>query len=176
MHHTSGDNASQQRFIYSMRVIAIAKIPCTVRRFVKGTPSPFVSFTISLPKYRQRHVRLEALIDTGSPFTVLSTREVLRMQLPNKPLKKGEPLTLAGFKFVKHSLGGGYFSFRDEKGGVVELNHPISSILPTSTKLNRKQIQELDNIPPIMGCDFLIANKLAFYFNPSASTAYFETP
>ncbi|MCK4327470.1 MAG: hypothetical protein KAW41_03245 [Candidatus Diapherotrites archaeon] len=143
---------------------------------MKDTLSPFVSFTISLPKYRQRHVRLEALVDTGSPFTVLSTREVLRMQIPTKPLKRGESLTLAGFKFVKHPLGEGEFSFRDEDGNVVPIKHPIASIIPTSTKLSRKQMNELDNIPPIIGCDFLVENNLGFYFNPSTKTAYFETP
>jgi len=64
-------------------------------------------------------------------------------------------------------------NFRTELDEIFKVNLPtIGSLIPT--KINEKTMKEVKHIPTIIGNDFLEEQKLAFYFNPSASIVYLE--
>jgi len=62
-------------------------------------PFPFVSFFLRTPIISKP---VDALIDTGSPFTVLSTNDVLSTRMPVTRMRSGEKVSLAGFRFFNH--------------------------------------------------------------------------
>jgi predicted aspartyl protease len=70
-------------------------IPCTVRRFADGY-LPFVTFSILQPPL---YVTIDALVDTGSPFTVLSPKDALSTRLPLSRMRSGPTIGLAGCTF-----------------------------------------------------------------------------
>jgi len=64
--------------------MVLVLIPCHVRKFLYERYFPFISFSISFQGIRG----LKALIDTGSPFTAISTRDTIRLRLPIKRWRK----------------------------------------------------------------------------------------
>ena len=141
-----------------------------MRKFIQDRYFPFISFAFS-----SSHCfgYIEALVDTGSPFTVLSTVDALRLKLPIKTMHRGEPVYLAGFTFFKASMGNSSMTFRtdDQKSVKIEFNK-VGVLIPT--KLDQKQLEAVRSIPSIIGNDFLEQEKFALYVNPSAKVAYLE--
>ena len=90
-------------------------------------------------------------------------------------MQTGDTLQLAGFKFYRYSLGSATLSFRTETGEIFKGTlAKFGALVPT--KLDRKTLDEVKNIPSIIGHDFLEENKLGLYFNVSTKTAYIEAP
>jgi len=118
---------------------------------------------------------VEALVDTGSPFTVLSTMDALRLRLAIKTMRKGQPVYIAGFTFLKAPLGNSHMTFKtdDQKSLTIEYNS-LGVLIPT--KLDPKQLEAIKHIPSIVGNDFLEQQKFGLYVNPSTKTAYLERP
>ena len=115
---------------------------------------------------------LSAVVDSGSPFTSIATRDALSMSLPIRSFDRDLLTQLAGFKFwgknVNATLG-----FRDAETKVVKFSHTIRILIPT--KLDEPTIREIQDIPSLIGTDFLEDHKLTFVYNPSAPMAYFDT-
>lgn len=116
---------------------------------------------------------IEALVDTGSPFTVLSTVDALKLRLPIKTMRKIEPVYLAGFTFFKATLGNSSMTFRtdDQKSLTIQFNN-MGILIPT--KLDPNQLEGVKHIPSIVGNDFLEQEKFGLYVNPSTKVAYLE--
>lgn len=116
---------------------------------------------------------IEALVDTGSPFTVLSTVDALKLRLPIKTMRKVEPVYLAGFTFFKATLGNSSMTFRtdDQKSLTIQFNN-MGVLIPT--KLDPNQLEGVKHIPSIVGNDFLEQEKFGLYVNPSTKVAYLE--
>lgn len=116
---------------------------------------------------------IEALVDTGSPFTVLSTVDALKLRLPIKTMRKAEPVYLAGFTFFKATLGNSSMTFRtdDQKSLTTQFNN-MGVLIPT--KLDPNQLEGVKHIPSIVGNDFLEQEKFGLYVNPSTKVAYLE--
>jgi len=148
----------------------LPKIPCTIRAIVGRRPFPFVTFFL-----RTTHISrfVDALVDTGSPYTVLSTNEVMSTRMPITKMRLGEIVSLAGFHFFNYPIKNVEMSFRTETDELFKVKlESIGSLIPT--KLNKKTLDEVKNIPSIIGNDFLESQKLALYFNPSKRIAYLE--
>ena len=136
-----------------------------------GTGSfPFVTFFLRTSIISKP---VDALIDTGSPFTVLSTNDVLSTRMSINNMQSGEPVSLAGFTFFNHPIRNAIMNFRTEQDELFTVNVPtIGSLIPTRT--DPKTMGEVKHIPSIIGHDFLEKQKLALYFNPSARIVYLE--
>lgn len=149
----------------------MVRIPCHVRRFVRGRFFPFVPFTV-----RSARVFgiIEALVDTGSPFTVLSTTDALKLKLPITKMRKGESVHLAGFRFLSSPIKNPAIRFRTEDGKSHGINLPKMGVL-IPTKINKKTLQDVKHIPSILGNDLLEEHKLALYFSPATKVALLET-
>ncbi len=118
---------------------------------------------------------IDAVVDTGSPWTVVSTNDLLSTRLPLHTMQKGPSLQLAGFKFFRYAIPNASLSFKTETGELFKgVLSTMGALVPT--KLDKKTLDDVRNIPNIIGHDFLEENKLGFYFNVSTKTAYLEIP
>jgi len=116
---------------------------------------------------------VEALIDTGSPWTVLSTKDAIKMRLPIKKMRKGQSVGLAGLKFFRHNIGKASFTFKTQDDKSIALAVQDLGVL-VPTKLDKKVLKQIQPIPSIIGNDFLEEHNLALVFCPSMKTAYLE--
>ena len=148
----------------------MVRIPCHVRKFVRERLFPFVPFTVRSPRF---FGIIEALIDTGSPFTVLSTMDALKLKVPIKRMRRGESVSLAGFRFFNYPIKNPSIRFRTEDAKSLKIDLPKMGVL-VPTKIDKKTLQDVKHIPSIIGNDFLEDQRFALYFNPTAKVAYLE--
>ena len=145
------------------------KIPLRIiRRF--GQPMPFILITIKAP--RVSPMPIEALVDTGSPWIAITPRDILRLNLSIKRLRRAKEypmVSLAGYKFQRYELQGSV-RVKDEERRVLDVNLPISVLWPTKKKMP----EEVKHIPSVLGIDFLIAGKFHLYFDPNKRIAFLE--
>lgn len=131
-------------------------------------PAPFINVTI---KRKNRIVGIiTALIDTGSPFTAIlpSDAEKLRIKVSSR---RGSTVRLAGHKFMAIECPNLSIMLKSADGQLISFSNPIISILTLTSPKERKEVQE---IPSIIGNDFLEENGLALFFNPAKRIAYLE--
>jgi len=148
----------------------MVKIICHLRKFLRGRYFPFIPF---LFKYSRFSGMIEALVDTGSPFTVLSTSDALKLKLPITKMRSGEPVSVAGFRFFNHQLNNVTLVFRTEDGKIFTLSHlKVGVLIPT--KIDKKTLEEVKHIPSIIGNDFLEEHRFALHYDPARKLAYLE--
>jgi len=148
----------------------LPRIRCSTRTLFSRKPFPFVTFFIRAPHISKP---IDALIDTGSPFTVLSTNDILSTRMSIAKMQSGETVSLAGHRFFNHPIKNVTMNFRTESGELFKVNLPtIGSLIPT--KIDKKTMDEVKAIPSIIGTGFLEDQKVALYFNPSTQIVYLE--
>lgn len=131
---------------------------------------PFISLVV-----RATHIRpipIEALVDTGSPWIAITPKDVLRLGISIKRLKRATKypiVSLAGHKFERYLLKGTVF-VEDEEGQIVRIDMPISILWPTK----KRWPDEIKEIPSVLGIDFLTIGRFQLHFNPSKKIAYLE--
>jgi hypothetical protein len=149
------------------------RIPCEVISLFSEALAPFVSLSIVSKSPPVRCGAL-ALIDTGSPYTGLSPKEVLKSRIRMKGAK-GKRLRLAGQKFVASPLNGARLNFRTEDGDVLSYEYDgMTAFIPTKT--DSDTLKEVQSIPTIIGTDFLETFGLALFFDAKSEVAYLEAP
>jgi hypothetical protein len=96
---------------------------------------------------------MDVLIDTGSPFTVLSIDDIMRTRLPITRMQSGETVSLAGFRFFNHPIKNVAMHFRTTTGEVkkIELSS-VGSLIPT--KIDKEILNDVKSIPSLIGNDF----------------------
>ncbi|TDA31924.1 MAG: hypothetical protein DSO04_03125 [Hadesarchaea archaeon] len=135
--------------------------------FAGGDPSPFVEFTLRCPRCRVWGTIVSALVDTGSPFTGLTPRDIVRLQLPLSKLRPaGRPISLGGYWFVPKLLTGAELIFKDEEGKRHSLPYGSFYILEPRCPKD-KWDQNLYKYPNIIGMDFLRKMQVRIHLDPS---------
>jgi len=116
---------------------------------------------------------IDALVDTGSPFTVLSTKDIMTSRLSIKTMQRGETVSLAGFRFFDFPIKEPTLYFRDQDGKLLKIDLPlIGALIPT--KIDKTTLDEVKHIPTILGTDFLEEQRFTLSFNPSGRIAFLE--
>lgn len=154
------------------------KIPLNIRdRF--GGFAPVTYIKIKAPRrFRLRPFRIETLLDTGSPWTVLtpSGSKLLNLnehQLSNLDKPDEYPnVLLGGNKFYRRLMKDVTLYFRDIHGKPINFDLDEINILEPMTEIEEEMLQLDFHI--IIGVDFLKEFNLGFYFNPSNEEAYME--
>lgn len=145
------------------------RIPLRVlRKF--GQWMPFISITIRAP--RVLHIPVEALVDTGSPWIAITPKDILRLNISIKRLRKATEyvnVSLGGHKFWRYQLKA-TVALKDEEGKLINVNLPISVLWPTK----KKWPDEIRDIPSVLGSDFLTIGRFYLHFDPSKQTAFLE--
>lgn len=107
-----------------------------------------------------------AIVDTGSPTTVLGTNDLARMRISQVQLKKLES------KKEQMACGGGLMETKTLPNTTFKFGENFECSMPIRIPVG--DISEGIK-PSILGVDFLINNSLKLIFNPIKKEAYFET-
>lgn len=131
----------------------------------------FVPIAIRAVKYRV-YGQVVAVVDTGSPKTLIAPRDAVRLKVPFKILHRSNPkdLRVAGVVLPAYSMEGVLLGLTDENKAMVRINPTMINILNRPPQYKG----EIKHLPSILGTDFLEDNKLALYFNPYDKIAYLE--
>lgn len=109
---------------------------------------------------------INAIIDTGSPTTIIGSADVQRMRISQIQMQKliGEEKEV--------NLGGAQIKTRILPEAQLSIENKIKIKIPVQIP-----IKVVKGIPPpsIIGVDFLIAGKLKFFFDPNSREAYLES-
>lgn len=134
----------------------MTRVRCFARRYIREKLFPFVTVFVrasGIAKF------MNVLIDTGSPFTVLSTRDIMSTRLSIKTMQSGETVYLAGFRFFNHPIENVSINFKTELGQLLKINLPSIGVL-IPTKIDKKMLDEVKDIPSIIGNDFFRRTKI----------------
>jgi hypothetical protein len=146
------------------------RIPLAVENFYSERKVVFAHFFIEIPSMRVARPHM-AIVDSGSPFTTISTRDALAFRLPIRHWQSGTTTRLGGFKFYEHELEA-TLTFRDAENKVVRFRQVVRALVPT--KLDEGTIRDVQDIPSLIGNDFLEDYQFTFAYSPSSGIAYFE--
>jgi len=144
------------------------KIPLKVEESAGGL-KPFAYFSIKAP---HTFGKIKAFFDTGSPDTIISESEALRLKIPfaDKQAKTsygvgGDPISLYEAKISS-------FSFIDDKEELETIESPLVYISRCMKKEDRRMITA--GMPNILGVDFLLKNQFKLFFDPYNKVAFIE--
>ena len=126
--------------------------------------------------YPRSFGRVESIIDTGAPTTVISASDGIRLRLSfdnfesTKPLKgvgRGEIpcLLINNFKITLHSNN------NERK----EFSFPVVAVdVPTLRKFGEDALNQASMLPTLIGLDFLKLNNLKLFVDLQNNIAYLE--
>jgi hypothetical protein len=141
------------------------KIPIRVEFFAGGL-RPMATFTLrsdSPPIFGF----VNAIIDTGSPTTILGGADVQRMRISQVQMRKliGEEKEV--------NLGGAQIKTRILPDAQLSIGNNVRIKIPVQVP-----VKIVDGVPPptIIGVDFLEKGRLKFFFDPAGRESYFEIP
>ncbi len=115
------------------------------------------------------------VVDTGSPNSYLSNKEVIKLQIPFKGQASEGEIDFGGSRFRKVSLPKVkmYLLGEDkQKNNYVTLNVSLSAL--KTTKSSERKIQTAQMLPSILGLDFLREQKLSLHVILTEEMAFLE--
>lgn len=108
---------------------------------------------------------INAIIDTGSPTTIIGGADIQRMRISQIQMQKfiGEEkeVNLGGAQLKTRILLNAEITVGGKKQIILPIQVPVKIIKGTPP-------------PSIAGIDFLLAGKFKFFFDPSSKEAYLE--
>ncbi len=128
---------------------------------------------------RQPHSfgKIRALVDTGSPNTIISAKDCYLLNLPITGAEKGEPITgfgkggIPSKKMRKFSL-----ALKSSDNKIKDLNIPINVVDITALKsMPEEYSNHVYSIPTIIGMDFLRLANLKLVVDIPNKKAYLES-
>lgn len=129
---------------------------------------------IECPALRIQRQLMDFVIDTGSPNSYFSDKDVRRLQIPikNRPIK--EEVDFGGSRFKQVSLPKitMYLLKENKEEGYHTLNIDLSAL--KTTKCSEKKIQMAQMLPSILGLDFLKEQKVSLHVILTEDLAYLE--
>lgn len=140
------------------------RIPIRVEFFAGGL-RPIVTLCL---KSENPHIFgfITAIVDTGSPKTILGSSDIQRMRVSQIQMQKliGEEKEV--------NLGGAQIKTRVLPDAELSIGSQLSIKIPIQIPV---KIVKGTPPPTIIGVDFLLSGKLKFYFHPIKKEAYLET-
>ena len=128
---------------------------------------------IGCPKLRVPLRKMDFVVDTGSPDSYISDRDVRLMQIPIKDKSAQEEVDFGGSRFKRISLPP--FTMHLLKEGFKEKTTlTISLSALKTTKMSDKKKEAAQMLPSILGLDFLREQKLALPVILNENVAYLE--
>ncbi len=127
-----------------------------------------------------RPISLKGLVDTGSPFTVLTPAGMALLKiriLPRRVPKEHYNIVLAGYEFKRNLMDSLPICLKtgSKKGAVFDM--PDVGVLTPSKKVDIKKLhKDFGQVDIILGCDFIKTFNLSLYFDPSKKAAYLLSP
>jgi len=122
-----------------------------------------------LLKTSHKRIKTILVFDTGSPKTLISYTDSLRLNIPRG--EKAELIKMGGKTYQAYESNKVSFVFKNISGVPVDLSFPVKVLKPTSSKM--EHLEELDSFPNILGIDFL-KKGYAFHCDLNNNEIYFE--
>jgi len=108
---------------------------------------------------------INAIVDTGSPITLIGPTDLSRMRLSSIQIKKlvgkNRPINIGGEQIFTRTLEKANLKFGDHIKIEMPVDFPI--------KIDNKSTQ-----PSLLGVDFLLKTKSRLVFDPDKRIAYLE--
>jgi len=140
------------------------RLPLQVHLFAGGLRAMTRFLLIS----KEPHIfgSIEAIVDTGSPTTVLGSPDLKRMRVSQIQLQKLES------RKEQIAYGGGLVKTKILNGAQLKFGDYFECTMPIQIPVD--EIKDC-NQPTILGVDFMIQNKFKLVFDPIKKEAYFES-
>lgn len=142
-------------------------------------PNPFIKFTLRWPQHRVWAAPLEALVDTGSPFTAIATRDAERFQIPFSKLNRNPnipAICFAGLKFILRVANNTELIFKDEEEKRHTIQYESLYILEPDLPHGLWRERGVHRLPNIIGMDFLRCQKVKLQMDPASAEFKLEFP
>lgn len=118
------------------------------------------------------------IVDTGSPLTLLSEGDALKLKIPIRSLgaPPDEKLhiymggSVSALKMISKRLTLGFVTDKDQ----IEYIELPNICVAVGTKRDEKHKRLSQGAPSILGLDFLKEQKLLLHVDPTKESAYFE--
>ena len=114
------------------------------------------------------------VIDTGSPDSYLSGKDVKVLQIPLKNRSSSGDVDFGGSRFKQVSIPKikMYLLKEGKEEDYVELDVVLKAL--KTTKTSEKNVQVADSLPSILGLDFLKSQKLSLHVLLAEEMAYLQ--
>lgn len=129
---------------------------------------------IECSSLRIRRQIMEFVIDTGSPDSYLSDKDVRRLQIPIKDRSSKGEVDFGGSRFNQIHIPKitMYLLKEDKERGYLTLDISLSAL--KTTKMSEQKIQRAQTLPSILGLDFLKEQKISLHVILTENLAYLE--
>lgn len=114
---------------------------------------------------------IRVFVDTGSPWTTISEKEVRFLRRSYRRLSKIREIGVGGIKVGAYKLHDPILIFKDDKDNTIQFS--VKELLLMKAKRDADRRISL-TIPNVLGVDFLLENNLALYFDPYNKISYLE--
>jgi len=140
------------------------KIPLQVYPYAGEDLRVMAHFLLKLPNF-PIHLPIRAIVDTGSPITLIGSLDTKRMRISTIQLSKlkgrNKPVNIGGGQLLTRVVEKSKLKFGDN----FEIDMPVD--FPIKDEKNPSQ-------PSLLGVDFMLKTGAKLFFDPSKKEAYFE--
>ncbi len=127
---------------------------------------------VSCKQLRVKPQLMRFVVDTGSPYSFLSGKDVKVLQIPIKGKTAKEELDFGGSRFKKVELPKFELFLLKESEGHIALSVNLSAL--HTTKQAPKKIKTALMLPSILGMDFLRDQKFSLHVLLTENLAYLQ--
>jgi len=122
-------------------------------------------FLLKIEKLSKSSIPINAIIDTGSPITLIGPLDTKRMRISKIQLNnlegRNKPVNIGGGQIQTRIIENSRLRFMED----LEVDMPVE--FPITGEANPIQ-------PSLLGVDFLLKTKSTLVFNPTKKEAYLE--
>ena len=136
--------------------------------FLEEANAPYLNTIVRL-RAPHKAITVKALIDTGSPRTIVAYSEALMLQIPINDLTKEEIIRLGGSVYEARGYNRLKILLKSEEGQLVIEEMPVQILKPTSPKEAMEQ-----KFGFIIGMDFLKEKGYKLFCDVAKDIAYLE--
>lgn len=130
---------------------------------------------VECPRLRVRRQIMDFIIDTGSPDSFLSQKDVVKLQIPMKDRPVKGDVNFGGSTYKQVNLPAfTIYLLKEDKGSkdYVKFNVPLTALKTSKTSEKKKQVAYA--LPSILGIDFLKSQKVSLHVILTEDMAYLQ--
>jgi hypothetical protein len=114
------------------------------------------------------------VIDTGSPDSYMSSKDVKRLQIAVNDKESSGEVDFGGSRYKISGLPPFYFHLLNEDRSKPHISIKVTLKALKTSKASERKLQTAESLPSILGMDFLKEQKAALYVNVFENTAFLE--
>ncbi len=139
-----------------------------VLTFLPEAKTTYLNIPVVLKSPRSGFMRVKAIIDTGSPETIIGYEEAMALQIPFSNVATEKFINLGGSKYAASTFNRLTMIFKDEEEKAVQESINVCVLKPTSDK------QKMQGFSLLLGTDFLRERGYKLFCDMKNDLAYLE--